>query len=237
MFRRYYGFDDTDRFARLMPDEGAYLRNMERRFQLQHRRRLEERARESRRRQVELEFLGRFVPAGPWDADCEAHPEQTYTWDLGAGFKGEIRRNRSHWTWCSYVLVPEWYPFHDKDCDFWNGETDETAFLGIDKPPKNLTYGGNAERCYGFDHSWSRDIKPLSEYGPLVGGAYYTTYEKVVEEMWMLAVYFLDQLTVGNIAVPADVLEANKEGILRIREQEMRIRDNQRKQRGEAAQK
>lgn len=247
MFSRLYDrFDDAARWDRLMPDEGSYLRNMEHRFKMQQRRRLEEQARGSRRRQVELLKLGRFVPAGPWDADCEAHPEQTYSWEMGAGFRGFLMRNTSKWTWCVYVDLPEWYPHRTKHYDFWNGRTDEAMAARISKPNwcRELTYGGDKDFIgkpdvpgrYGLDHSWGRDRAPLAragEEGSRADYCYYTTYEKAVEESWLLAVHFLDLVTQGTLlfAGSAEVLEANKEGILRIREQEMRIAANRRAER------
>ncbi len=251
--RRYDYFDDATRWDRLMPDEGSYLCMMERRFKMQQRRRLEDLARGNRRREVELEKLGRFTPSGIWDADCDAHPEQIYRWDMGAGFKGMIMRNISHWTWCVYVDLPEWYPHRAEPCAFWNGETAAAEILDI-KPPRwarespaseaggetsarlwrvEFTYGGSEDFLgkadvpgrYGIDHSWDRDRAPLAKAGQAgsFAGCYYTTYEKAVEESWLLAAHFLDMITDGTLVVTPEILEANKEGFLRIREQEMRI--------------
>ena len=196
----------------------------------------EARASGSRRREVELMTLGRTLPEGPWDADCEAYPEKTYSWDLGAGFKGTIMRNLVAWTWCGYVELPEWYPERHRPYDFWNGEDPTTGGPGSSaappalpgRPPMELSYGNMFESPpgkYGFDHSWGRDRQPLAKPGACGSGAecFYTDAPRAIEEVTKLASYFASMVLDGSLGVPADIMTANREGLMGIQQQEMRL--------------
>lgn len=186
----------------------------------------------SRRRQVELEKLGRYVPAGPWDADCDKWPEQTYVWDLGGGFKGTIMRSITHWTWCGYITLPDWYPYRNKPYRFWNGE-DGSSYGRFPKlPVRELTYGGNngpfgmdTPGKYGFDHAWGSDLMPLPRLPPgqTTGpgchpGCHYTTAEKVMEEVDNLGNWFATLALTRGVPVPADILAANRAGLLAVQQ-------------------
>jgi hypothetical protein len=202
---------------------------------------LQQQARGSRRRQVELERFGKFVPAGEWDADCEAWPEKSYTWRVGS-IEMEICRGPTH-AWNGYVTLPEGYPHREKPYDFWNN----TYTSGLPKPPvRELTYGntegllGGATPVgkFGFDHSWGGDRQPMVLKPGTAGnhdGCVYTTAEKAVAEVWRLAAYFASLVLDGTLRTTAEWMAEHKESLLRIVEQDMRIADDINKKKRAAA--
>jgi hypothetical protein len=195
-------------------------------------RELQRQAAGSRRRQVELERFGKFVPAGEWDADCEAWPEKFYNWSVGA-FKMTIGRGPTH-AWNGYVELPEGYPHREKHYDFWNGTSEEGYGSGLPKPPvRELTYG-NAESFsgpapvgkFGFDHSWGQDRQPMVTKPGTAGnhdGCVYTTAEMVINEVWRLAAYFASLVLDGTLPTTAEWMAEHRESLLKIVEQDMRI--------------
>ena len=185
-----------------------------------------------RRLQVEKQLLGHYIPPGPWDADCDKWPEQTYIWDLGGGFKGTIMRSTTHWTWCGYITLPAWYPYRNKPYRFWNGE-DGSSYGRFPKlPVRELTYGGNngpfgmdTPGKYGFDHAWGSDLMPLPRLPPgqTTGpgchpGCYYTTAEKAMEEVDNLGNWFATLALTRGVPVSADILAANRAGLLAVQQ-------------------
>jgi hypothetical protein len=215
----YGGYDFAAEFSR---EEERAARELARELHYQ--------ARDSRRRQVELERFGKFVPAGEWDADCEAWPEKSYTWSVGA-FQMEIARGPTH-AWNGYVTLPEGYPNSEKPYQFWN----ETYTSGLPKPPvKELTYGTAGK--FGFDHSWGQDRQPLARAGGPGNhdGCVYTTAEMAINEVWRLAAYFASLVLDGTLPTTAEWMAEHRESLLRIVEKDMRIADGINKKRRAAA--
>ncbi len=225
-------------------DFAAELRREEERAAREQLRYLQQQARGSRRRQVELERFGKFVPAGEWDADCEAWPEKSYTWSVGA-FQMEICRGPTH-AWNGYVTLPEGFPHREKNYDFWNNIYYTS---GLPKPPvRGLTYG-NTESLggkaapvgkFGFDHSWGGDRQPMVLKEGIAGnhtGCVYTTAEMAINEVWRLAAYFASLALDGTLvsAGGAEWMAQHRESLLRIVEQDMRIADGINKKRRAAA--
>jgi hypothetical protein len=230
-----FGCDPDPYYARLAARERE-------REELRRIRDLQRQAAGSRRRQVELERFGKFVPAGEWDADCEAWPEKSYTWNVGA-FQMEIARGPTH-AWNGYVTLPAGYPHREKPYEFWNN----TYTSGLPKPPvRELTYG-NAESFtgtvpvgkFGFDHSWGGDRQPMVLERGKAGnhdGCVYTTAEMAINEVWRLAAYFASLVLDGSLA-PAggpEWMAQHRESLLKIVEQDMRIADGINKKRRAAA--
>jgi hypothetical protein len=221
-------------------DFAAQLRREEERAQRELLRELQRMAAGSRRRLVELERFGKFVPAGEWDADCEAWPEKSYTWSVGA-FQMEICRGPTH-AWNGYVTLPAGYPNREKHYDFWNN----TYTSGLPKPPvRELTYG-NAESFsgpvpvgkFGFDHSWGSDRQPMVLKSGTAGnhdGCVYTTAERAVAEVWRLAAYFASLALDSTLRPTAEWMAEHRESLLKIVEQDMRIADDINKKRRAAA--
>jgi hypothetical protein len=231
-FSRYGGYDFAAEFRR---ENERHARELARELQRQ--------AAGSRRRQVELERFGKFVPAGEWDADCEAWPEKTYNWNVGS-FYMQISRGPTH-AWNGYVTLPEGYPHSEKHYAFWNGDNEEGYASGLPKPPvRELTYG-NAESFtgavpvgkFGFDHSWGGDRQPLArEGGPgNHAGCKYTTAKMAINEVWRLAAYFASLVLDGTMPTTSEWMAQHKESLLRIVEADMRIADEINKKRRAAA--
>jgi hypothetical protein len=202
-----------------------FVRDLEREREREERERLREMQRfaaGSRRREVELASLGRFTPAGEWDADCEKWPEKTYTWSIG-DFKMEINRNFAAWTWCGYVTLPEGYPRREKSYDYWNGTGAEGYMSGLPKPPvRELTYSEGGK--FGFDHTWGQDRQPFAKAG-FAGnhsGCTYTTAEMAIKEVWRLAAYFAYLVLDGTLPTSAEWMAQHKESLLKIVEHDMR---------------
>jgi len=134
------------------------------------------------RRRAEGEHLGVLIPYGPWDEDLDNYHDDKYTFDLGDGYTGEMRRNRN-WSWNGYVTLPTGHPCANcRDYDFYQDMT-------VPYPAQMLTY--KIGDTYGFDHMNSWDVMPLtympdrtSERGP------YLTYAMVREEVAALGDYF-----------------------------------------------
>jgi hypothetical protein len=222
------GYDDySGSFSRYGGGYGVYdfaaeLRREEERAQRELLRELQRMAVGSRRRKVELERFGKFVPAGEWDADCEAWPEKSYKWSVGA-FEMEICRGPTH-AWNGYVTLPAGYPHREKSYDFWNGRTDDIWASGLPRPPvRELTYGNSGK--FGFDHSWGGDRQPMVTK-PGAGnhdGCIYTTAEMAINEVWRLAAYFASLVLGGTLPTTAEWMAEHKESLLKIVEQDMRI--------------
>lgn len=118
--------------------------------------------------------LQHLVPPGPWDNDLDMYPPgKEYTFDLGDGYEGMVRRSGESLSWNVYVRIPKDHPMVGKDYN------DLYDLIG------NLTYGrGN---MFGIDHGHSWDRTPHVFYHDLNGledhdRGDYTTYEEAVEE-------------------------------------------------------
>jgi hypothetical protein len=212
----------------------ALFREMEREDEL--RRQEEERRRaaelmrqagDSERRKTEARYLGRFTPAGVWDADCEKWPAQQYTLGLAGGFTARMMRNTAHWSWCGYVKLPQWFPNRLKIYDFWNRKAPRAPVH------KEFSYSKDGE--LGWDHTWGGDLCPLgkptdgSEVGPNWGPhTRYTTLEMVKEECIAVAAWFASLALNGEVAVPAEVLEANRSHLQAIVDSHGRIKERKR---------
>jgi hypothetical protein len=214
-------------------DFAADLRREEQLTAREQLRYLQSKAAGFRRRQVELERFGRFVPAGEWDADCEAWPEKSYTWSVGA-FTMEIARGPTH-AWNGYVSLPAGYPGSEKSYSFWN-EMEPAP------PVRELTYGGTKDGIFGadtpgkfgFDHSWGSDRQPMVLTPNTAGNhsrCFYTTAEHAIREVWRLAGYFASLVLDGTLAVAPEWMAQHRESLLRIVEQEMREAEKNRAER------
>lgn len=184
--------------------------------------------------------LRRFVPAGPWDADCEAHPEASYEWDIGAGFKARAWRGPK-WQWIGSITFPSWYPFR-----FGYHPSHFTPSWGELPPaPVKIRYQEqkDGESIYSFSYE---DDAPIGSYyrppqrhacpldGPPKPRQSYKSFQRAVEDMWLLVGHLVSilythkdiQLATGTDAQRAGFEKAfreNQEALLKIREQEMRV--------------
>lgn len=235
-FRRYlYGYDSYD-------GTGGYYAAKLRQEMEEDRIREERRRREallktagdSKRRQTEARCLGRFTPAGVWDADCEKWPAQTYTLDLGGGFTARMMRNYL-WSWNGYVKMPEWYPNRLRDMDFWTR-------MQPHAPVHHREFTHSKDGEIGWDHTWGGDLAPLGKpaveggtIGPNFGPhATYTTMEMVKEECLSIANWLASLVLNGHLPVPADVLTANRAGLVAIQQKHELIRERKRAERAAA---
>jgi hypothetical protein len=199
----------------------------------------------SRRREVELLTLGRAIPAGPWEADCEAWPEKSYEWDLGAGFKAQVSRvprdwllgnGDKGWTWSSGIIRPAWYPIGWN----WHPSIYESGGAVGDLPPgpiKDLCHNWNT----GYLGTQRTDIKRHAQPQTGIVGPRqrYTTFERACDEVLLLVGHLVSLLFTHK----EELLDADKkcpwadseqregfeeafakhyEDLLRIREMEMR---------------
>ena len=194
---------------------------------------------DSRKKQVEAQTLRRFVPAGPWDADCEAHPEASYHLEIGAGFKAKIWRG-PRWQWIGSLTFPSWYPFRYgyHPCHF------TPSYGELPPSPVKIRYGEQKdgesiysfsyedETAYGTYRPPQRHACPLD--GPLKPRQSYKGFERAVEDMWLLVGHLvsilythkeiqLETATDEQRAGFDAAFEANQEALLKIREQDMRV--------------
>ena len=160
----------------------------------------------SRRRQNELAAIRCTIPAGPWDADCEAWPELSYKWDLGAGFKAQVYRVPRDsllgnfdkgWTWASAIVRPLWYPIG------WNWSPDIYS-LGThyysETNPRFLPPGP----IKNLRHDWHTGLlvcqhdNPLRDMQPQTGivgkRQRYTTFERARDEVYLLVGHLVSLL-------------------------------------------
>jgi hypothetical protein len=199
----------------------------------------------SRRREVELLTLGRAIPAGPWDADCEAWPEKSYEWDLGAGFKAVVNRvprdwllgnAEKGWTWASGIIRPAWYPIGWN----WHPSIYESAGASGDLPPgpiKDLCHDWNTGYLGTQRTSPTRHAQPQT--GVIGPRQRYTTFERARDEVYLLVGHLVSLLfthkeeildadkdcpfsTPEKRAGFAVAFEEHQEDLLCIREMEMR---------------
>jgi len=95
------------------------------------------------------------TPPGPWDNDLDEFHEPSYSFDLGDGYTGTLRRN-GEFAWNGYVKLPEGHPCFRKSYDDFG----DYGSLSASPPPMELTYGRAGE--FGFDHGHCYDVRPAS---------------------------------------------------------------------------
>jgi len=132
------------------------------------------------RRRAEGEHLGVLIPYGPWDEDLDNYHDDKYTFDLGDGYTGMMRRNRN-WSWNGYVTLPRGHPC--ANCRYYD------FYRGMAVPYLSQMLTGRFGDTYGFHHMNAWDVMPLSydrsqERGP------YRTYAMVQQEVVEVAEYF-----------------------------------------------
>jgi len=93
------------------------------------------------------------TPPGPWDIDLDEFHEPSYSFDLGDGYTGSLKRN-GDFAWNGYVKLPEGHPYYRNSYDDFHDDS------SLPSPPMELTYGRAGE--FGFDHGHGNDVRPAS---------------------------------------------------------------------------
>ena len=134
------------------------------------------------------------TPPGPWDIDLDEFHEPSYSFDLGDGYTGTLKRNYE-FAWNGYVKLPEGHPYYK--CSYTMFEGYEAQ--DVPPPPMELTYGRGGE--FGFDHGHSYDARPASvpcsfSYKPhnyfdlTQNGGAYVDFHTAKKEVLALGEYF-----------------------------------------------
>lgn len=127
--------------------------------------------------------LQHLVPPGPWDSDLDMYPPgKEYTFDLGDGYEGMVRRSGESLSWNVYVRIPKDHPLVGK------------SYFDLYDLGRDLTYSeGN---MFGLDHGHSWDRVPHVFYHNLNcledhDRGEYTTYKMALEDAKGLKDFFV----------------------------------------------
>lgn len=129
-------------------------------------------------------FLRNQLKPGIWDADLDAHPEDSYEF-YSHGYKCKVTRNDSY-AYCGYVIISKEHPY------FKDGDDANVQVHG------GITYADD-NGTFGFDCLHWGDLSPLQQTIecqfnniPLKFGLHYWTFEEAMAEVENMAKQFRD---------------------------------------------